>query len=138
MYPDVAQQQTALAAFCEESGLFHGPPIPRDAVTIDGLGVALDYERATEMTLEWTGLLDQVAALTIGANAGELIATYDGWSESAGGRKVQRVRLRPGLKMDDPDEAPVTKATKKPTKPTKPKASHETKTSKKTKSKPAR
>jgi hypothetical protein len=113
-YPGAEQQRAALTSFASDSSLFHGPPIPASVVKKYGLELALDFERTTEVSTEWTGLLDQVAALAIGAKSGELIAVYDGFSASSGGRTVQRVRLRPGPAMDDPDEVHPREGSSRP------------------------
>jgi hypothetical protein len=105
-YPDAATRDAAILSFAQDSALFRGPPIPVDAIRHGDLRLGLDYERTTDEVMEWTGLLDQVAALAIGANGGELIAVYDGSSGSGATR--ERVRLKPGPELEDAD-APIKK-----------------------------
>ena len=64
MYPDVAQQQTALAAFCEESGLFHGPRLREMDARHGGSIIDAQIARAVADAPWPPGLAADVAAVT--------------------------------------------------------------------------
>lgn len=98
-YAGSEEHAAAIAAFGEDQGMFAGPPIPPDALGRSELGLAINYERSTDVAMEWTGLLSQVAQLAENATGGAVLCVYDG--PSSDGHKVQRIRLSPGGEMEE-------------------------------------